>query len=612
MANSQKQENLLNLALDSTEEERVQSEILNVGFDKTSRRWEVIVKYHGNLERIAGEDIDVEVLLAGYAIVTLPESYLAALADMEEIEYIEKPKSLTYGLLEAKENSCVSFVGQQEGELTGQGVLMAIIDSGIDYLLPDFQFPAGSVGIREENGGGQNQEEGILGQSRILYLWDQSLVPEGEKGQSPPAGFRVGVEFTREQINQAIAAAEASGSRQAAWEFVPEQDISGHGTGVAAIAASSNPSLFLRGVAPACDLLVVKLGTTPENDFPGTTQLMRGVTYALRKALELNRPLVINLSYGNSYGSHDGTSLLERFLDNASGVGRTVICVGCGNEGASGGHLEGNVKTRSFVELAVAEQELTVNVQLWKAYEDSFSVELVSPGGERYAVRVDGSPGRQEVQLGNTKVLIYAGMPTPYSSLQELFFVFLPMEIYVDSGIWRWQFRPEKIVSGTFQMYLPGAQLRNTGTRFFQPNPNLTLTIPSTARSVISVAAYNDTLNAYADFSGRGMIDSGQIYLDSEGGKPDLAAPGVALLAARAGGGTDSYTGTSFATPMVSAAAALLMEWGIVKGNDPYLYGEKVKAFLRKGARPIRGEDSYPNNRVGWGALCVADSVPRG
>lgn len=585
MANSQKQENLLNLALDSTEEERVQSEILNVGFDESTRRWEVIVKYHGDLERIANEEIDVEILLAGYAIVTLPEKYMEALADMEETEYIEKPKSLTYGLFEAKENSCIYPSLQQEKNLTGQGVLMAIIDSGIDYLLPDFQFN---------------------GESRILYLWDQSQPPDETKGQHTPAGFRVGTEFNKAQIDAAIQAATKTGNRREALQIVPQQDTSGHGTGVAAVAASSNSSILLKGVASGCELLIVKLGTTPENDFPGTTQLMRGITYALRKALELNRPLVINLSYGNSYGSHDGTSLLERFLDNASGVGRNVICVGCGNEGAGGGHIEGNVKVDDMVELAVAERELTLNIQLWKSYEDRFGVILVSPGRVRYEVVLSGSPGRQEVVLGTTKVLIYVGMPTPYSSLQELFFVFLPTGDYVDSGVWEWQFTPEKIVSGNYQMYLPTVALRNSGTRFFQPTPNLTLTIPSTARAVISVAAYNDTLNAYADFSGRGLPESGQIYLDSEGGKPDLAAPGVGILAAKAGGGTDTYTGTSFAAPMVSGAAALLMEWGIVQGNDPYLYGEKVKAFLRKGAKPIRGEGSYPNNRVGDDGIIVS------
>ena len=585
MANSQKQENLLNLALDSTQEEREKSEILNVGYEQSTGRWEVIVKYHGDLQRIANEEITVEILLAGYAIVTLPEMYLEALAAMEEVEYIEKPKSLTYGLFEAKQNSCITVNPQTQNGLTGKGVLLAVIDSGIDYFLPDFQ---------------QN------GQSRILYLWDQSLPVDEERNFRPPAGFRIGVEFRKQDIDRALQA----GSRTEALQIVPQQDISGHGTGVTAIAASSNESLLLRGVAPDCDLLVVKLFTTKENDFPGTTALMRGITYALRKSLELGRALVINLSYGNSYGSHDGTSLLERFLDDASGVGRTTICVGSGNEGAGGGHIAGNIEEQNEVELAVAENEITVNVQLWKAYEDTFRTILIAPNGEEYEVMMNGKRGRQEVIMGNTQVLIYAGMPTPYSSLQEIFFAFLPQNTYIDSGIWRWRLLPVNIVSGNYQMYLPTAALRNVGTRFFLANPSLTMTIPATSERVISVAAYNDTLDAYADFSGRGRQTGGFTYLDSEGNKPDLAAPGVGLLAVRAGGGTESYTGTSFSTPMVSGSAALLMEWGIVQGNDDYLYGEKVKAYLRRGAKNIRGETKYPNNRVGWGALCVKESLP--
>lgn len=594
--NSQKQENLLNLALDSTPEERLGSDILNVGYEADTGRWEVIVRYHGDLGRIANEEIEVEILLAGYAIVTLPQEYLAALADLEEVEYIEKPKSLTYGLFLAKENSCIRGQPQRLGSLRGKGVLLAIIDSGIDYLLPDFQW---------------------MGESRILWLWDQSLGPDPAGGFFPPSGFRVGREYNRQQINAAIRAAQGFGinlgseGRKRAETIVPSRDDSGHGTGVAAVAASSNPDPLLEGVAFGCELIVVKLASSKENGFPGTTQLMRGITYALQKSLELNRPLVLNLSYGNSYGSHDGSSLLERFLDVAAGVGRNVICVGCGNEGSSGGHLEGNIRDRQRVEMAVAEQEKTIHVQLWKSYEDRFDITLVAPDNSRYTVLTEEEPGKQEILMGSTRVLIYVGMPTPYSSLQELFFVFLPSNEYVDSGIWSWEMDGVRVVSGSYQMYLPTALQRNAGTRFFQASSGLTQTIPSTAGSVISVAAYDDRNETYASFSGRGRENRGLTYLDSEGGKPDLAAPGVGILAARAGGGTESYTGTSFSTPLVAGSAALLMEWGIVQGNDPYLYGEKVKAFLRKGAKPIRGEEIYPNNRVGWGALCVADSIPR-
>ena len=582
---SQKQENLLSLALDSTREEREKSGILSVGVDEREERWEVIVKYHGDLERIASDEIQVEILIAGYAIVTLPAFFITALADLEEVEYIEKPKSLVYGLYEAKEKSCLTSVAVPVGELSGEGVLLAVIDSGIDYFLQDF---------RNQNG------------SRILYLWDQGQEPDAEKDWYPPEGFRVGVEYTKEEIDRALMAE----NRRDALSIVPQQDLTGHGTGVTAIAASSNPELLLKGVAPECQLLIVKLGKSRESDFPATTELMRAVTYVVRKSLELNRPLVINLSFGNTYGSHDGSSLLERFLDNVSEIGRTCICVGAGNEGSSSGHVTDNVKNIGEVELAIAERENSTNVQFWKSYEDDFSIVLITPAGDEYRITEFDKPARQEFVFDQTKVLIYIGVPAPYSTKQEIFFVFIPQQDYINSGIWRFRLETEKIVDGEFQMYLPPALQRNNGTRFFRPSPELTMTLPATSERVISVAAYNDSVEAYADFSGRGR-QGGFSYLAAEGNKPDLSAPGVGILAARTGGGSDSYTGTSFATPMVSGSVVLLMEWGIVKGNDPYLYGEKLKAYLRKGAKPIRGEAQYPNNKTGWGALCVADSIPQ-
>ena len=583
--NSQKQDTMMSLAMDSTKEERVQSRILSVGIEEQTNRWEVIVKYHGNLEQIANDEVWVETLIAGYAIVTLPAFLLPALAELDEVEYIEKPKSLVYGLYEAKLNSCITPVQMPIGELSGKGVLLAVIDSGIDYYLEDF---------REGN------------DSRILYLWDQGEQPNPDRGWYPPLGFRNGVEYTREQINQALA----TGSRREAYGIVPHQDATGHGTGVAAIAASSNAEVLLAGVAPRADLLIVKMQPTQESDFPSTTELLRGVTYAIRKALELNKPLVINLSFGNTYGAHDGSSLVERFLDAASEIGRTCICVGAGNEGSSGGHLSFNVKEKKEVEFAIAEREATTNLQFWKSYEDEFSLTLVAPDGQQYDIKIGVTSTRQEFVFAGTKVLIYAGIPKPYSTKQEIFFVFLPLQEYVDAGIWRLRIEEKKVVDGQVQLYLPPALQRNNGTRFFLQTPRLTMTIPACANRVLSVGAYEDQSQTYADFSGRGR-EEGFSLLATEGGKPDLVAPGVGILAAKVGGGSDSYTGTSFATPMVSGSVALLMEWGIVQGRDPYLYGEKVKAYVRKGAKTLRGESTYPNDKVGWGGLCVENSIPK-
>jgi minor extracellular serine protease Vpr len=144
----------------------------------------------------------------------------------------------------------------------------------------------------------------------------------------------------------------------------------------------------------------------------------------------------------------------------------------------------------------------------------------------------------------------------------------------------------------------------NRATRFLVSDPDTTLTIPSTASRVVSVGAYDDSYLSYADFSGRGYTRLNTSV------KPDLAAPGVGIMAPRAGGGYGPVTGTSFAAPFVSGSAALMMEWGIVRGNDPFLYGEKVKAYLIRGARPLPGETIYPNQRLGFGRLCLEDSFP--
>ena len=186
------------------------------------------------------------------------------------------------------------------------------------------------------------------------------------------------------------------------------------------------------------------------------------------------------------------------------------------------------------------------------------------------------------------------------------------MERYVNPGVWTITFVPVSVVTGSYSMYLPSASSIGSETHFFAPTPEVTLTIPSTSSKVITVGAYDTVYDAYADFSGRGY-PFGQSSVDRIGSifsKPDLVAPGVGIMTAAAGGGYVSVTGTSFATPFVTGSAALMMEWGIARDNDPYLYGEKVKAYLSRGARHLPGLTEYPNPLVGWGALCLERSLP--
>lgn len=578
---SQKLENLLNLALDADQGERERSEELDVGYDKEENVWELIVKYSGTLEAVRQTARSVTELLNGYAVIVIEEERIGQLAQLPEVEFIEKPKKLYFQTDVGRQVSCIDIVQDMPLSLRGKGTLIGIVDSGIDY----------------ENAEFRNED----GTTRIVSLWDQSV------NGRPPAGYLAGTEYTREQIDAALATEDKEVRRQ----MVKTSDVSGHGTAVAGIAAGNgrgSEGRRFRGAAPEAELIIVKMGAPREGGFPRTTELMRGVDYIVRKAVELRRPVAINISFGNTYGSHDGTSLVERFLNDIADMWKNVICIGSGNEGASAGHVSGKVRRQisETVELAVQQREPALSIQIWKSYVDEMGVSVISPSG-RQAGPFYEFLGAQRYILGDTELLIYYGEPKPYSVKQEIYLSLLPGKQYIESGVWKIVLTPGRIVDGEYQMWLPTQTSLNMGTAFLQPNSMSTLTIPSTASLAVTVAAYDARTFSYADFSGRGPAGmcEGENVL-----KPDIAAPGVRVTAPVPGGGYQSFSGTSFAAPFVTGSAALLMEWGIVRGNDPYLYGEKVKAYLRKGAKQLAGYERWPNALLGYGALCVRDSLP--
>ena len=564
MAN-QKLEDQLSLALDTPAQMREKSDNLDTGYAPSENTWELIVKYNGNLDRLTG-GIRVEPLIAGYAIVTIPENLIGAFSRMEEIEFIEKPKKLYPQVTAGLGASCFYPLLQPVSgkALSGQGVYMAILDSGIDYTDPMFRYADGTT--------------------KIAWLWDQGKRADAEKGEKPPQGFFTGVEYSRKMLNANL---QKNSERLTT-------DVTGHGTNVAKIAVQG---------APESELIVVKLDTA-RGTYPSTVSLLRAFTYVAKKAQAENMPVAINLSYGNTYGAHDGSSLLERFIDNITEVGRNVICIGAGNEGASAGHFAGKLSENEIqrISFAIGTYERSFSLQLWKWYADRMDISILSPAGEQYLIRNQDAGGEaQQAVMEQTKLLIFSGRPQPYRKREEVYIDFIPAETYLNTGIWTIKITPRRIANGELRLYMPSAVVRSENTRFLLPSPAQTLTIPSTAQKVITVGAYNAYVRSYAAFSGRGDAGSDR----AENSKPDLAAPGVNIRIGEGEGGA-VVSGTSYATPFVTAAAALLMEYGIVQGNDPFLYGEKVKAYLHAGARQLPGYDIWPNDQVGYGRMDIA------
>lgn len=538
-------------------------------------RIEVIVKYNGSLRDIGAQlGADIELLSPDYAIVTLGLDELVRLYEYPQIEYIELPKTLSFLLRDSLESACVSSVQRvSEFGLTGRGVIVGIIDSGIDYTHPDFRNPDGTT--------------------RILSLWDQSAA-----SGTPPQGFRSGAEYPQSRIDEALSSAEPL-------NIVPEVDSVGHGTAVAGIAAGNGAASggTEKGVAPEAGLLVVKLGNTGNESFTRTTEIMRAVKFLSDKAVQLNMPLSINISYGTNNGSHTGDSLFEGYLNSMCQKWKTVMSVATGNEGSAAHHYFAKLAQNETanIEFAVSGNPRRFYMTLWKNFVDTISFELIAPNG-RSTGMIQPLQSVTNATLSGTELSVIYAQPNHYTVQQEVYFLFHTENGGITPGVWKLIARGEQIVDGRFNIWLPTVEDVTRSTAFLRPDINLTLTLPSTAQNVISVGGYNSMLGIATVFSGRGPADV------CGSPKPDLVAPSVSILTAKAGGGYDTFTGTSVAAPFVTGAAALMMEWGIVERNDPFLYGQRVKAFLRRGASR-KFSAQFPNNLWGYGALSLCDTM---
>lgn len=543
----------------------------DAGYNEAEDRWRVIVKYYGDLSSILSSIRGAVYtgLFNNYAVVSVPATELSALADTQGIVYVEKPREVYYNVNNGRAASCINSVQNasipgsiytDRTGLNGAGVLVAIIDSGIDYLHPGFRNSDGTT--------------------RILYLWDQGADAAASYGRVP-AGYAQGAEYDSDDINEALAQPD----RAASLKIVPVSDRgSGHGTAVAGVAAgngAASPGNRYKGVAPESSFIVVKLGKKGSS-FALTTEIMEAIDYTVRKSITLNMPIAINLSFGNNDGPHDGNSLFENYIADIKGIWKNVVVVAAGNEGDARHHaflkLENGRKQQTAA--AIAENERNVLLQIWKHYQDVFNISITAPDGSR--ITLNYQAGKAETYIaGNSRIYVFYGEPSPYTISQGIFIQWLPVPgaQYIMPGVWYINFDPVDIKYGIVNMWLPTIEVAGLSTGFLSPSPDTTLTIPAAARNVITVGAYNATTNSMASFSGRGNTTDGR-YM------PTIVAPGVDIMSAAPGGGYSSNTGTSIAAPFVTGSAALMMEWG---------YGVIIK-LLREN-----------RNGIAYGIMCTEE-----
>lgn len=508
------------------------------------------------------DDLESPMNFSYYTYSAIPKLY--SLLDTDSME--------ASGILPA---SRIPAFGNQ-----GQGVLIGFVDTGIDYQNPLF---------RKEDGS-----------SRILGIWDQTL----ETGAPDPVnGFQAlyGTQYSREEIDQALAAPDPLA-------LVPSADENGHGTFLASVAAGGeDPDQDFTGAAPRASIAMVKLKPAKAYlrdfyliregaDAYQENDIMMGVAYLLHLARRFSMPLVICLGLGTNQGSHVGKSPLGLYLDDINIYAGIAVITAAGNETGYGHHYRAVTRpeeTLQTVELNVGEKDSGFSMEFWAQDVDIYRVGFISPTGEV----VDPLPSSTEEEnvirflVEQTEITVFSSIVNTATGSQMIFIRFKdPMP-----GIWNLTVSSALNITGAFHIWLPSRGFISDTTYFLRPDPDTLVTGPGNSQYALTVSAYDHTTGGVYIHSSRGFSRSGQI-------KPELAAPGVNITGAGLRSGFVQRSGTSAAAAHAAGAAAILLHWGILERNDPFMNTSAIKTYLIRGAKRNPAL-TYPNREFGYGTL---------
>lgn len=476
----------------------------------------------------------------------------------------------------------------------GAGVIVGFVDTGINYMDPLFR--------------------NVDGSTRIIGIWDQTIQPSSDENETakPFSAFSVlyGTQYTAEEINLALNSDDPV-------SIVPTRDENGHGTFLASIAAGNRDERAeFSGAAPRASIAMVKLKPAKqylrefyliqdgaeayqEND------IMMGVSYLYFLARKYSMPLVVCIPLGTNMGSHMGMSRLGQYLNQVSLSNGSAVITAAGNETGARHHFRAVMDADTdevTAELRVGEREAGFSMELWAEDVGVYTVGFISPTGE--VAREISVPLRGEntvsFLLEQTRITVYTQIADVSAGSQ---FIFMRVENPM-SGIWRILIRNSLDIRETFHLWLPVRGFISDETYFLRPDPDTIITDPGNAQYPITVTAYDHTNNSIYIHASRGYSRSGRI-------KPDLAAPGVNILGASASGRRlTRMSGTSVSAAHLAGAAAILLNWGILDGNYPYLNTPVLKSIFVRGAQRNPAL-TYPNREFGYGTLDLYEAFLR-
>ncbi|NFH70064.1 peptidase S8 [Clostridium botulinum] len=544
-----------------------------------------IVQYQGKIDEKAlqKEGYYISIINDKYAIISTLKGKKINIDDplFSDIVYIKGTETYTLEEISPIEASQVRTVQLNLPlQLTGNGVVVGIIDTGIDYLSSEFMTSQGDT--------------------RIECIWDQTIITD-KKDEIELVPY--GALYTKEKINEAIKEYNEGGSP---YEIVPSIDEFGHGTSMSGIIGGTGKNPELKGVAPDCKFAIVKLiedysnKTTFNAKIPiyNITTIFSALEFLYEYALNKSVPMVIYLPLGSNSGNHRGNGILPEYIESISNSRGIVVVTGAGNERSRAGHASGVISKAGEarnIELNVSPNQKYVWVEIWVAPPNIMTVDIVSPSGENTGVvpALINTSEDYSFIFEKTSIKINFYIPEENTGDELIRIEFFNLQ----PGIWKIKLIANMVLDGVYNIWIPQYGL-SIGDTFLSPSdPFGTFTTPGGATSIITVAAYNQNNNNIVNYSGMSFLDD---YID----RVDIAAGGVNALAVAPNNKTKIVNGTSVAAAVVAGTCAILFEWGIIEGNDPYMYSQTIKTYLTRGTKKRSG-DTYPNPEWGYGILDV-------